>query len=352
MIKTVDSTLPSWLYPTREKIRILNAHVKYLFNMADEVVDLEVARQKMRQWRDEPLRNSEEVTELGECLILEHGNKLGDELWTIYEQVFLASIDCRKMDLATMCLRELKTQFPNSIRVEKLNAMRLEAFEKYEDAEQIYEKILEAEPANAVVRKRLVAILKAQNRIPEAVKELNEYLKKFMSDQEAWTELSELYISQQEHEKAKFCMEELILVNPHNHLFHQRYAEILYTIGKNMEKARKYFAQALKLDNNNMRALFGFFMASAHLANSSKDSKVKKANSKYAGWAAAQINERYQNANQSQEDDNLGELENMLESLQLAIPQNIPSQWLDESYWVYFPFKQKCQLQSVEKTTL
>ena len=300
--------------------------------MADEVVDLEVARQKMRQWRDEPLRNSEEVTELGECLILEHGNKLGDELWTIYEQVFLASIDCRKMDLATMCLRELKTQFPDSVRVQKLNAMRLEAFDKYEDAEQIYEKILEAEPANAVVRKRLVAILKAQNKIAEAVKELNEYLKKFMSDQEAWTELTELYISQQEHKKAKFCMEELILVNPHNHLFHQRYAEILYTLGgnENMEKARKYFAQALKLDNNNMRALFGFFMAAAHLANSSKDAKTKKENSKFAGWSAVQINERYQNASQVHEDENLSELENMLDTLQIAIPQNI-SQRLPES---------------------
>lgn len=300
--------------------------------MADEVVDLEVARQKMRQWRDEPLRNSEEVTELGECLIIEHGNKLGDELWTIYEQVFLASIDCRKMDLATMCLRELKTQFSDSVRVQKLNAMRLEAFDKYEDAEQIYEKILEAEPANAVVRKRLVAILKAQNKIAEAVKELNEYLKKFMSDQEAWNELAELYISQQEHKKAKFCMEELILVNPHNHLFHQRYAEILYTLGgnENMEKARKYFAQALKLDNNNMRALFGFFMAAAHLANSSKDAKTKKENSKFAGWSAVQINERYQNASQVQEDENLSELENMLDMLQIAIPQNI-SQRLPES---------------------
>lgn len=301
--------------------------------MADEVVDLEVARQKMRQWRDEPLRNSEEVTELGECLILEHGNKLGDELWTIYEQVFLASIDCRKMDLATMCLRELKTQFPKSIRVEKLNAMRLEAFEKYEEAEQIYNKILEAEPANAVVRKRLVAILKAQNRMGEAIKELNEYLKKFMSDQEAWTELAELYISQQDHKKAKFCMEELILMNPHNHLFHQRYAEILYTLGgnENMEKARKYFAQALKLDNNNMRALFGFFLASAHLANSSKDVKTKKENSKFATWAATQVNERYQSVSQAQEEDNLSELENMLESLQVAIPQNIPSQRLSEN---------------------
>jgi hypothetical protein len=47
--------------------------------MADEVLDLEVARNKMKEWREEPPRNSEEVIELGESLIVEHGSKLGDE---------------------------------------------------------------------------------------------------------------------------------------------------------------------------------------------------------------------------------------------------------------------------------
>lgn len=51
----------------------------YVNKMADEVLDLEVARQKMREWRDEPPRNSEEIIELGESLIVEHGSKLGDE---------------------------------------------------------------------------------------------------------------------------------------------------------------------------------------------------------------------------------------------------------------------------------
>lgn len=292
--------------------------------MADEVVDLEVARQKMKQWRDEPLRNSEEVVELGECLILEHGNKLGDELWTIYEQVFLASLDCGKIDLATLCLKELNTQFPNSMRVRKLKAMRIEALERYDDADKCYDNILEAEPANAVAYKRKIAILKAQNKISEAIKELNNYLTKFMSDTEGWMELSELYISQLEYKKAKYCMEELILSNPHNHLYHQRYAEILYTMGDH-EKARKYFAQALKLDNDNVRALYGFFMAASNLASFSKDSKAKKENSKFASWAGAQIMEQYQSINVGQEEDGIGAIESMLDSLQLAVPANIPS---------------------------
>jgi hypothetical protein len=39
-------------------------------------------------------------------------------------------------------------------------------------------------------------------------------------------------------------------------------SQILYTMGTvdNLDKSRSNFAQALRLDNNNMRALYGFFM--------------------------------------------------------------------------------------------
>lgn len=50
-----------------------------------------------------------------------------------------------------------------------------------------------------------------------------------MSDQEAWHELCDLYLQEQEYSKAAFCMEELILHNPHSHLIYQRYAEIKYS---------------------------------------------------------------------------------------------------------------------------
>lgn len=50
-----------------------------------------------------------------------------------------------------------------------------------------------------------------------------------MSDQEAWHELCDLYLQEQDYAKAAFCMEELILHNPHSHLIYQRYAEIKYS---------------------------------------------------------------------------------------------------------------------------
>lgn len=53
---------------------------------------------------------------------------------------------------------------------------------------------------------------------------------RFMSDQEAWHELCGLYLAEGDYSKAVFCMEELLLYNPHSHLIHQRIAEIRYTM--------------------------------------------------------------------------------------------------------------------------
>lgn len=53
---------------------------------------------------------------------------------------------------------------------------------------------------------------------------------RFMSDVEAWQELCDLYLMQAEYSKAVFCAEELLLHQPHSHLFHQRVADIRYTM--------------------------------------------------------------------------------------------------------------------------
>jgi len=47
-----------------------------------------------------------------------------------------------------------------------------------------------------------------------------------MSDSEAWMELCDIYLQEHEYDKAAFCMEELLLCKPYNHLIHQKYAEV------------------------------------------------------------------------------------------------------------------------------
>uniref|UniRef100_A0A4W6EAB8 ER membrane protein complex subunit 2 n=1 Tax=Lates calcarifer TaxID=8187 RepID=A0A4W6EAB8_LATCA len=265
-------------------------------------VGWEEMRDKLRKWREDNCRNSEQIVDVGEELISEHASKLGDDIWIIYEQVMIAALDCSRDDLALTCLQELRKQFPDSHRVKRLSGMRLEALE----------------------RKRKISILKAQGKSAEAIRELNEYLEQFVGDQEAWHELSELYINEHDYGKAAFCLEELMMTNPHNHLYCEQYAEVKYTQGglENLELSRKYFAQALRLNNRNMRALFGLYMSASHIAASPKVSaKVKKDNMKYAAWAATQINKAYKLAGRGNKENkcSMKAVEEMLESMQITM---------------------------------
>lgn len=49
---------------------------------------------------------------------------------------------------------------------------------RYDDALELLDSMIEDDETNPSPRKRKIAILKAKRRIPEAIKELNEYLKK------------------------------------------------------------------------------------------------------------------------------------------------------------------------------
>lgn len=49
---------------------------------------------------------------------------------------------------------------------------------RYDEALDILESIIKQDETNAAPRKRRIAILRARGKIPDAIKELTEYLKK------------------------------------------------------------------------------------------------------------------------------------------------------------------------------
>ena len=206
-------------------------------------------------------------------------------------------MDLHDHNLIKICLTELEKMFPNSSRVRRLKTMaRLELRGRFDDAIKVYDDMIRTDESNNFAYKRKIAILIAQRKISDAVKELVEYLKKFTNDPEAWLELADLYISDQDYAKAAFCLEEVILLNPHNTLYHEKYAEILYTQGtvESMELARAYFAQAYKLNPHNMRALYGLYLTAANLSTNQKlTSAKKKENLKLANWSLSCINNAY-----------------------------------------------------------
>ncbi|XP_076279523.1 ER membrane protein complex subunit 2 [Lasioglossum baleicum] len=277
------------------------------------------ARDLLRTWREDGERRSSDVVHLWERKLMLKMGQLGNEEYLVLEQVCIAALDCYHLSLAEYCIIILKQEFPNSLRVHKYHAMHLEALEMYDEALEVLESIIKRDETNAAPRKRRIAILKARGRIPEAIKELTEYLKKFMSDQEAWHELCDLYLQEQEYSKAAFCMEELILHNPHSHLIYQRYAEIKYSQGgfDNMELAKIYFCQAAKLNPNNIRALYGLLLATNNIATSPKCPSSKKKDAiKLSEWAANQIEKQYQS---KVSDDLVETVEGLLGQLQLDV---------------------------------
>ncbi|XP_046573197.1 ER membrane protein complex subunit 2-like [Haliotis rubra] len=288
-------------------------------------INWEEARSILRKLREEQVRDGDTVVQLWERVLMEQSDKLGDESWMVHEQVCIAALDCQRLDLADACIETLESKFPHSIRVQRLWGMYYEAEERYEKADDMYQKIIEQDSTNMFARKRQVAILKAQQKTTEAIEKLNEYLKKFMTDYEAWMELCDLYLEEHDYNNAAFCVEELIMSNPHNHLFHQKYAEIRYTQGgnDNMEQSRAYFSQAVKLNPNNTRALYGLFLAATSLAMSTgKGLKEKQMNSKYAAWAAEQIVFKYKSylsEEQLRDMRILESIEKMLESLNSSV---------------------------------
>lgn len=272
------------------------------------------ARDILKEWRDNNQRRSYDVVQIWENVLSSAVNKLGDERFVLLEQVCIAAIDCNRFDIYYICFKILFKEFPKSLRVEMLVVMEFEAKESYDQALEHLDKLIKRDETNTTARKRKVCILKAKNKIPEAIKELTEYLKKFMTDQETWQELCDLYLAEGDYAKAAFCMEELILHHPHNHLLHQRYADICYTHGglDNIELAKSHYLLAINLNEKNIRALYGLALCCLSLSSSAKcPANKKKEASKRLGWVTKKLNSQYSEHKCNEE--NIGELMSTLQ---------------------------------------
>jgi len=265
---------------------------------ARNVTCVDEAKVLLRNWREENVRQSDDVVDLWEELLADAADDLGEEKWMIVEQVCVAAMDTNRVDVLDICLKDLRANFDkDSLRVRRLLAMRAEMMEDYDRALAILDSILEEDEANSQARKRKVAIHVAQGDNGRAISELNRYVREFMNDGEAWMELCDLYVLEQDYAKAAFCCEELILQNPNNHLYYQKFADIKYTQGgfEHMELAKSYYSQAAKLNPDNMRALYGLLLTATQLLSSPKCTAQKKKDyQKSVNWAAKQVSSKYE----------------------------------------------------------
>lgn len=241
------------------------------------------------------IRRSDKVLKHGLSILNDPKKRssLGDEEWTLYEQVAVAAMDCHSLGVAQDCIKVLSKKFPDSKRVGRLEAMLLEAKGCFEEAENAYLSLLEDNPLDQVIHKRRVAIAKAQGDILKAIEWLDRYLEIFMADHDAWRELAEIYVSLQMYKQAAFCYEELILAQPTVPLYHLAYADVLYTLGglENLQTAKKYYASTIDLTGGkNTRALYGICLCTYAIAQLAKGrNKEDKESGELQSLAAAAL---------------------------------------------------------------
>mmetsp|Transcript_21003 Transcript_21003/g.32918 ORF Transcript_21003/g.32918 Transcript_21003/m.32918 type:complete len:311 (+) Transcript_21003:52-984(+) len=221
------------------------------------------------------LRRPAEVLKFGPILLSKYKGRLGNGQWDIREQVFIAACEHHLFEIATGELEALETRFPKSTRVSCLQGMLLEAqstsqaltpdqaLEMSEEAIQKYDQVLEEEPCNVQARKRKVCALRSRGTpegTNEAIKALNEYLGIYPTDVEAWKELADIYLENQQLENARKALEDVVMLQPISYVNHLKLAEVLYTLD-DYALARKYYAQSLELNpEKNPRAAFGMVL--------------------------------------------------------------------------------------------
>ncbi|KAL0481351.1 ER membrane protein complex subunit 2 [Acrasis kona] len=236
------------------------------------------------------IRRPDLVVHLGRKLLFQGKPNLGDAVWDVYEQVLKAAINVNQTELASDCLEALQNKFGEGIRVRRLEAMLLESTGEYDHALDEYNSILGQDPTDQLCLKRKVAIAKARGETEDAVRYLNQYLAVYMADPEAYAELADLYLSIPDYKKAAFCVEELLLQNPHNYLYHLKYADIKYSM-EDYATARSYYSQSLNIKKDNVRALYGLLMCTNALSSGS--SKDKSNNTKLMEYAEKELMRKF-----------------------------------------------------------
>jgi len=205
-------------------------------------------------------------------LLNNSARKLGGELWTVMEQVFLAACVAGHEKWRDYCLKKLMKQWPNSHRVERLKGIHQESLEKYDEAKKIYMKILVDKPQDCLTHKRLITMYKQRGKTSEAIEQMNIYLETFVTDAEVWHELAEMYIDVGSLARAVYCFEELVLANARSIYYILTYAELLYSTN-DYELSRKYFCLACYLDGNCLRALWGLLAVNMAMAEKDKSNE-------------------------------------------------------------------------------
>ena len=182
----------------------------------------------------------------------------GSSGWDALECVVMKAIRLGYASWVSFGLEKLRSRFSRSIRVQKLVALQKESVCDWEEAERIYKEILSSQIEDLYCRKRLIACLKAQGRIEEAISAMLSQVEIFGTDAELWSELAVLYANELEYDKAVNAWNEVLCLEPNNFYNLVMYGELLFSSGE-VETARAYFCKALTIRPFDLRTLWNLW---------------------------------------------------------------------------------------------
>jgi len=203
------------------------------------------------------------------------------DTWTSLENLYMQCLRTGDDKSARQILDRLVSRFgERNERVMAYQGMWEEATAQNEDQVKqvlnLYNKLLEEDPANIPIQKRRIALLKSMGQLPEAIAQLNTLLRASPTDAEAWAELADLYLSQGLLDQSIFCLEEVLLVQPNAWNIHAKIAEIIYmssasASGNAVELARilaesmRRYLRSIELCENYLRGFYGLKLTSSRL---------------------------------------------------------------------------------------
>nr|KAJ3421155.1 ER membrane complex subunit 2 [Polyrhizophydium stewartii] len=225
-----------------------------------------------RKHRGPSFYSPSHVLEVAEALLASHASSLPKtERFAITEQAFQAALDCGRFEVAEKHLSQLESAFPiaKSLRVQKLYGQLHEATGNTTKAFEVYNTALDQDEANMALWRRSIARFVSAGQRHEAIEALVGYVDRFMQDTEGWAMLAKLYADECKFEQAAFCLEELMALRPLSPHHRARYADVVASLGR-LNLAVKYYAAALEVLPDFVRALYGLLVVTHTLLERSK----------------------------------------------------------------------------------
>ncbi|KAK4122314.1 protein prenylyltransferase [Parathielavia appendiculata] len=203
------------------------------------------------------------------------------EKWLQYENLIMSCLRTGDDQAAHACLRRLIVRFgDDNERVQALRGLVKEAEARnngaLEEVLKEYNQILSGNDTNIPIAKRRIALLRSMGRLSDATSALVQLLDFSPTDAEAWSELSDIYVSQGMYSQAIYAMEEVLVLAPNAWNIHARLGELQYMAAtapgvasgsyqQYMAEAIKRFSRSIELCDDYLRGYYGLKLVTKRL---------------------------------------------------------------------------------------